>query len=122
MNKSIILNVCGSKIFEDFHKSLESEYIVTMKFIEYHVNQSSIYVNGNRLCWRDSKKSPVKYAPDVIEIVQGTPLRYGGSINYPEPSFKEGFVILKFKCKGFPINCSWKLIAPELLALERVDD
>lgn len=105
-------------LFDSIKPIVFGKYKVRMKFVNSGFNNGSIWCNGRWICMRKRKGSPVILNKGVT-LIEGTPMPFGGSNNYPCPSFKENYCVLEFISNGLPMTewlSGWK---SELISLEK---
>jgi hypothetical protein len=109
------------EIFNHIKPIVFGKYKVRMKFIQGGTGMS-IWCNGRWLCMRRRKGSPIMLNKGV-KLIEGTPLRAGGSNSYPTPSFEEGYCILEFISHGLPMTqwLSQYVWKTELISLEKLE-
>lgn len=106
-------------IFDHIKPIVFGRYKVVMKF-KQEGSAGSIWINNRWLACRQKKFSPVRFNK-AVKLIEGTPMPNGGSINYPAPTFKEGYCVLEFSCNGLPMmhqHSEWKT---ELISLEKIN-
>lgn len=107
-------------LFDHIKPIVFGRYRVRMKFTDGGYNNGSIWCNGRWLVCRKNKFSPV-WLNKGVKLIEGTPLRSGGSNSHPCPTFKERYCIIEFISNGLPMTnylSGWKA---ELISLEPLE-
>lgn len=89
-------------IFKQLKQLVLCEYEVIAEFEYLQYNGDSIYANGQRLVWRNNKKSPISIGKNVEIIESNLSNKGGGSIQYPRVSYEGAKCTLKFISYGLP--------------------
>lgn len=95
-----ILRHGGTKfpLINDLRNLLTGKFKIVLKLSNIIAN---LYVNGKPCLVRKSKFGPITVYPNV-KILEGTDDGCGGSNNYPNISFKEGYCKVEIITNGFP--------------------
>ena len=77
---------------------LSAKYRMVLRLSEINGN---FYVNGKPCLVRKRKNAAITVYPNC-KILEGKPLKYGGSNSYPNISFENDYCIVEVITKGFP--------------------
>lgn len=115
-----ILKHGGNKfpLINQLREMLSGKFRLVLKLSDI---RSNLYVNGKPCLVRKRKNDPITVYPHC-KIIEGVDAGSGGSVKYPNISFKGGTAIVEVITDGFPhLELNHYSIAIDIMELERIN-